>query len=1524
MRELDQDAPAPAVAALLLQVARTFVAQGRAAEAADSLEAVFALPDYGDMDEVLAEAHELRGRLRCEAGAIDAAALDFEALQARARAAGNGWLVALGSEHLASLALVRGAWGDGLDKLEDAATAFRDLGSDADVVRVLTQLATQYVDLKRWNSAEQALADALPRAQRVGDPPGLARLELVRAQMAIERGNVERARLSAERALEVARRSEDGALVAECVVASGIVAREAGDLDRALRLLEDGERQATALADDMLLGELACERAEVLARRDAHDRTLRALNHAYRVLARLMGQTGSIERARRLRRVEHRFLEVTRRWAQRFEAADHDTSGHVDRVADLTCEVARRMGVDPAALFGYRVGAYLHDLGKLAIPAAILNKRGRLTADEWAAVKRHPVSGAAMLGETDLPWEVRPIVESHHECWDGSGYPHGRAGEEIPLAARIFCAADVYDALITRRPFKEALAREEAVEVMRRDVGRQFDPAVFRVFEDVVQSGVPIPGITSAAALPAPAAPTMAPLTDDPLTGVADHASWSARAGAVLGDRRGEEREVGVLLIDLDDFARVNAAYGRLQGDDVLWAVAKVLQRGVRTGDLIGRRSGDEFVVLLPDTGPALASEIAERLREAVARLRCALRDAPEETLVVSATVAVAVAPRDGAGVETLLAAADRAMFRARREGGDRIVVADNAEPTRAQSGLDFRTFVGREDELRTLVGQLDMAGRGEPRFVSISGEAGIGKSALARQLEPEVKLRNGWVATGRAESSVGSPLAPWASVVTRLLELAGPGERAWPALSHLVPTILPPVDPAAPEPSLAAIQQEVVAFVRRVARQHLVVLVLEDLHLAAPATWATLDALQAGLDDERLLVLTTLRPEVQPGAAEWRRRLQQHPRATHLALRRFGLDEVRRWIRAVFHDAAPGDDVPRWVHEHAEGIPLFVLHLLRSGCEDGTIWYGGTRWEWRPPEANAVVCGVSWVLERRLERLSATSRAVLASAAVLQEALTLELLVSVTGANEAQARAALEEGVAASILTGLGDPAEGRFGFKHPLLVEACLRGMPERQRQQVHDLAARVLELRAPSSVDAIASHYHAAGNDAAALAYASAAAERALASCAHDAAMAALQVAGRYAPSSRDLAALRVRHAEVAVQAGRLAHAAALVDLALEWLDRQPLDAVTVRGRRLREWVRLRRGESATRVAEGLRTALDDAVAAARPEVPATALAAAGCAIERADWPAAMQLAHRALDTAVTDANEPAMADALLALGIAEHAETPEVGEPRLRQAVERSASSGDQWRAARALHALGEGLTRLEGSAEGEDVLVSALERARASHSAPVAAAASRSLGALRARQGQFDEARQWLADAERLFTTIGDEPDRARTLLTGAMALRASGDRARALVQFDATARRARDLDITWLELAANAGAALCNGGPDSEATQARWARTSELVADARSDWWFNGRELVDALAVRMALAGGHPSVAHDLFLRAMHRLDGLDAFASAWLVAECSPELERAGLRSVERTRLEATDRARRLGFTPLVAALQR
>lgn len=1517
------DAPAWGVGRLLLGLGRTHLASRDAEAALARVAAILALPGEPEMAAIAADAVELRGRIHWHEGDLAAAAADFVELRARARQLGDAARSALGATWLADLALLEGATAQAIALHEEARADLHAAGDSRGEAAALARLATLYAELKRWNAAEQAFAEAATAATQLHDERLLATIELARAGMALDRENVERAHASADRAIDLARKLDDASLVARALVLNGAVARELGDRDRAARLLEQGERLAEDAGDLLLVAEAAREHADLLARDDRHAEALQALNRAYRAATQLRARDVDGETTRRLRRFDDGFLNVIRRWAQRIEGKDHATAGHLDRVADLTCEIARRMGADRQSLVWYRVGAFLHDIGKLGIPAAILNKAGRLTPEEWTIVKRHPVAGAEMLRDVDFPWEVRPIVESHHECWDGSGYPHGLAGEEIPLAARIFTVADVYDALVSRRAFKSALGHDEAIDVMRRDVGRQFDPAVFRVFEEVVREGVAIPGVTSAAALPVRAESREPAIVDDELTSVADRSSWMQRAAHALARRRGADQSVAVLLLDIDHFERVNAAYGRLQGDDLLWAVAKVLQRGLRTGDLVGRRGSDEFLVLLPATPPDVALEVAHRLREACAQLRCARRDAPDQQIAISVSIAVVGAPQDGDSVEALLAAADRALHRAKRDGRDRVVVAEHGDAGAARARLAFDTFVGREEELRTMVGLLDLASRGDARLVSISGEEGIGKSALVRRLEPEIRLRAGTLVTAQClEGDQASAYAPWADVLARLHATGLLAQNQWRALPQLVPGIPPSGDGDewALTPSL--LHEEIVRAVRRAARERLLVLVFEDVQWADTATWTVLDALLGALDGEQLFVVLTLRPDEARAAADWRRRLMQHPRAEQLALQRFTLDELRRWVQVVFHDADPGDEFPRVLHAYTEGIPLHVVHVLRALAESGGIWYGGTRWEWRPTSLEALPPGVAFILERRLQRLSPPARGILATAAVLGAPFAVELLVATANAPEAQVTAALDEGVAAGIVTPVAG-RDGAFTFTHALLGEAITREVPERRRQRMHEVAARLLELRTPSSVDEIAGHYHAAGLDAEAYRYAVAAADRMGAAFAHDLALDALQVAQRYAPSARDLATLRVRLATVAVGAGRYAPAEAWCDLALEWIEGSGDAHAALEVRRLRECVRMHSGKPPLRTLEELRAILAAAPegdVALRADVQLTASAVATAV---ADWPLAATLARKALETLGDRATLAHRGAAGRLLALARDGAAPDEAISLAHDAVAHATASGDRLAMARARLALGELQLRRGRVGEAEEALGDALEAARSAHAAPLAAGVSRALGELRSRQGTFGEAAQWLGDAERIFTAIGDVPESLRTTFVAANVARDMGERSRAHALYNAATSRARTLEVAWLELASLAGAALTNGGPESPSSWKRWERATELMTSAVPEWWFPGREMVDALALQMALASGHTGAAFDLFSRARHRLDAVDPYAGAWLVAECAGVLERAGLPAIDATRRFAAERARTLAFVPLAERLE-
>ncbi|MHB1391407.1 MAG: HD domain-containing phosphohydrolase [Thermoleophilia bacterium] len=196
----------------------------------------------------------------------------------------------------------------------------------------------------------------------------------------------------------------------------------------------------------------------------------------------------AIENARIYENLQDAFVGTIRSLAETIDAKDAYTRGHSERVSLYGEAIARNLGLKGNELQTIRYAGYLHDVGKIGIPDAILTKPGKLTMEEFRVIKKHPVLSERILKPVSFPFPVQSIVRHHHERFDGSGYPDGLAGEEIPLGARILFVADAYEAMTSDRPYRQALSTRTAVDELEKNKSSQFDPRIVHAFKNIIKS----------------------------------------------------------------------------------------------------------------------------------------------------------------------------------------------------------------------------------------------------------------------------------------------------------------------------------------------------------------------------------------------------------------------------------------------------------------------------------------------------------------------------------------------------------------------------------------------------------------------------------------------------------------------------------------------------------------------------------------------------------------------------------------------------------------------------------------------------------------------------------------------------------------------------------------------------------------------------------------------------------------------------------------------------------------------------
>jgi putative nucleotidyltransferase with HDIG domain len=427
-------------------------------------------------------------------GQIELAEHRYEEALHQALEACNDRLAVMIDQNLGTIANIRGDSEVALRRYGAALVRYKAMGDEVGAARALNNIGMAHSDLRQWDEAENAFQLALTGAEQSHDAETLGTVQLNRADFYLRRDRFDDARACCDQAFEIFSRLGSTSGLGETYKAYGVLYRQSGKLHLAEAHLAVVAELAGQADHALLEAEAERERALVNLEQGRKSEALRSLNRAHRLFTDLKARRELVDVDRGLDSLEQSYLTVVQVWGESIESRDRYTAGHCARVAEYTTRLAAAVGFEGRELTWIRMGAFLHDVGKTRLSSEILNKPGRLDETEWQIVQQHTLYGDEIVGELDFPYDLRPMIRSHHERWDGAGYPDNLEGTEIPLVARILCIADVFDAMTTDRSYRPAYSKADALALMAQEAGRMLDPELLEVFRAIMQDD-PAPSI---------------------------------------------------------------------------------------------------------------------------------------------------------------------------------------------------------------------------------------------------------------------------------------------------------------------------------------------------------------------------------------------------------------------------------------------------------------------------------------------------------------------------------------------------------------------------------------------------------------------------------------------------------------------------------------------------------------------------------------------------------------------------------------------------------------------------------------------------------------------------------------------------------------------------------------------------------------------------------------------------------------------------------------------------------------------
>ncbi|HZS61087.1 MAG TPA: HD domain-containing phosphohydrolase [Gemmatimonadaceae bacterium] len=366
------------------------------------------------------------------------------------------------------VANIQGDFTTALSRYQRALAAFEAAGDDNGCAVANHNLGMINADLQRWEEADEHFAAALAFGERIGDRQLRANALLMRTEIHLHRQRYEDARQGAEEALRIFDELGVRQGRSEAYRFLGMMYRETGAPALAEARLRSAMKLAVDAGTSVEEAEATRELAVLYQQLNRNQDALNLLNTSHRLFQRAGAQADLKDVTTKVADLERIYLDLVATWGRSIESADGYTHGHCERVAQYAMTVAQKLGLNESMTTAVRVGAYLHDVGKVRVPHEILNKPGRLTPEEREIMEQHTIYGIELLASIEFPWPVKPIIRSHHEKVDGSGYPDRLHGDEVPLTAQIIGIVDMYDALTTTRSYRAAMTHADALAEIQK------------------------------------------------------------------------------------------------------------------------------------------------------------------------------------------------------------------------------------------------------------------------------------------------------------------------------------------------------------------------------------------------------------------------------------------------------------------------------------------------------------------------------------------------------------------------------------------------------------------------------------------------------------------------------------------------------------------------------------------------------------------------------------------------------------------------------------------------------------------------------------------------------------------------------------------------------------------------------------------------------------------------------------------------------------------------------------------------